>query len=488
MKSNRFVIIGVGNVGRDLLGKLSKEYEVLCIDTAPDAEEKARKIRKDARVLQADATSRLVLEEADVDDASAVLITTTTEKVNIEVASVLRNNFQPRRIISVGITTQGIKRLEELGVEVVNIFVTTASTFQYMLEQKTKAAHSIGLDKNEILEVEVHPNSRLANKRLGALAPIRWRIGIIYREGHIIVPHRDTVLKPKDRVVILGDPATLKTVSEILTFNFEKFPLEYGAKVMVYLSGTEGEDFFGEVEYLFSAFPLQKAIFLYSAAARARGSELADFIRSDRLEQFEEKSSDLAVFNAIESVMKENGGDYGFIVLSREAVDRLMLPAGKKRFLQRLSSLAACPILLASGSAPYEKIATPCVEESLSQHALETALEISSSLNYEVSALLVQPSKYIASDEDTTEFSTIKKNISEMSLMYRVNVKTPILQGNPIKAVLKVLQEYNLLVVDTGEWKKQQWFSALLDPDVVWHIVKGARISTLILPPVEESL
>ncbi|HAK59415.1 MAG TPA: hypothetical protein DCO77_03390, partial [Nitrospiraceae bacterium] len=153
MKSNRFVIIGVGNVGRDLLGKLSKEYEVLCIDTAPDAEEKARKIRKDARVLQADATSRLVLEEADVDDASAVLITTTTEKVNIEVASVLRSNFQPRRIISVGITTQGIKRLEKLGVEVVNIFVTTASTFQYMLEQKTKAAHSIGLDKNEILEV-----------------------------------------------------------------------------------------------------------------------------------------------------------------------------------------------------------------------------------------------------------------------------------------------------------------------------------------------
>ncbi len=80
------------------------------------------------------------------------------------------------------------------------------------------------------------------------------------------------------------------------------------------------------------------------------------------------------------------------------------------------------------------------------------------------------------------------RGIEKNGLMYRVNVNTPILQGNPIKAVLKVLQEYNLLVVDTGEWKKQRWFSALLDPDVAWHIVKGARISTLILPPMEESL
>ena len=55
-------------------------------------------------------------------------------------------------------------------------------------------------------------------------------------------------------------------------------------------------------------------------------------------------------------------------------------------------------------------------------------------------------------------------------------------------AVLNVLKEYNLLVVDTGEWKKQQWFASFQDPDVAWHIVNGARISTLILPPIEESL
>ena len=488
MKRNRFVIIGVGNVGRDLLGKLSKECEVLCIDPAPDAEERAKKIREDVQVLTGDATSRLVLEQAEVNDASSVLITTTTEKVNVEVATVLMNNFQPRRVISVGITTQGIKRLEELGVEVVNIFVTTASSFQYMLEQKTKAAHSIGLEKNEILEVEVHPNSRLANKRMSTLAPIRWRIGIIYREGNIIVPRWDTVLKPKDRIVILGDPATLKTVSEILTFNFEKFPLEYGSRVIVYLEGKEDERFFAELDYVFSVFPLEKVVVLYSDAAQARREEFGRLIKTDQIKEREEKHSGQPLFSALETVVKEGKGEYGFIILARDAVDRLVFPYRKKRFFRRLSSLAACPILIAGGTAPYEKIATPCAEESHSQHALETALEISSSLNNEVSALLVQPSKYIASDEDLSEFDAVKKTISEMSFMYKVNVSTPVLQGNPVKAVLNVLKEYNLLVVDTGEWKKQQWFASFLDPDVAWHIVNGARISTLILPPIEESL
>jgi hypothetical protein len=97
-------------------------------------------------------------------------------------------------------------------VEVENIFTLSGASIRNMLEQKMRTAHAIGLGKNEILEVEVYPNSKLANKPIGSLAPIRWRICIIYREENTIIPRENTVLKPKDRVIILGDPVVLKTV------------------------------------------------------------------------------------------------------------------------------------------------------------------------------------------------------------------------------------------------------------------------------------
>ncbi len=94
MKRNRFVIIGLGNIAQELLGKLSRDFEIVCIDANPELIDQAKKIRgEDISFIPGDATSRLVLEEADVDDTEAVIITTTSEKINIEVARVLSFNL-----------------------------------------------------------------------------------------------------------------------------------------------------------------------------------------------------------------------------------------------------------------------------------------------------------------------------------------------------------------------------------------------------------
>jgi len=493
MKRNRFVIIGLDNIGQELLGKLSRDFEIVCVDINPEAEEQAKKIRgEDVKVITGDATSRLVLEEAEVDDAEAVIITTTTEKINIEVARVLKDHFNPRRVISVVNTKTGIETLEALGVEVQDIFATSATGIRNTLEQKTRAAHAIGVGKNEILEVEVHPHSRLANKPLGSLAFVRWKIGIIYREGNIIIPQRDTVLKPKDRVVILGDPAVLKTLSEILTFRFQQFPLEYGTTVIAYVSGKEDEKYFNELDYLFAVLPLQKIIIIYSDNAAAQSEKFKKLIKKDHFERIEEQQTSLSPYNAIESTISKKRGEYGLIALSKDALIDSSHPfifnARKKSFLHKLSSVASCPILLIKGNFPYKKIVIPCVEGIDLQHDLETALEISSSLNNEITALLVHPSQYISSEEEFEDFKTMKKTISEISLMYKSSVKTSELRGNPIKAVTGVLNNYNLLLVDTGRWKRQSRFFALFNPDVVWHIVKNSPISTLLIPSVKESI
>ncbi|MCK5426996.1 MAG: NAD-binding protein [Thermodesulfovibrionia bacterium] len=44
MKRNKFVIIGLGDIGQELLKKLSKDFDIVCIDLNPELEEIAKKI------------------------------------------------------------------------------------------------------------------------------------------------------------------------------------------------------------------------------------------------------------------------------------------------------------------------------------------------------------------------------------------------------------------------------------------------------------
>jgi|Deesub1362A_J573_1020465.scaffolds.fasta_scaffold09785_2 hypothetical protein len=490
MKKNRFIIIGLGNIGLILLKTLSRDYELLCIDKDESLIDRAKEIREDIEVIAGDATSRLVLEEAGVNDADGVIITTTDEKVNIEVARILHENFEPRRVIAIAISEEGIETLQSYGAEVENIFMASAVGIVNRLTEKTKTTHEIGIGRNEIMEVEVHPNSRLANKPIGVLAPIKWRIGIIYRDENIIIPRRDVVLKPRDRVVILGDPNILKTVAEILTFSFERFPLEYGTVVLTYLTGAEDEKFFEELGYIISSFPVEKNIFVCSKKAAERKDEIELFCDTYHIKERVFKESILPILSAIEETTKEIKDEQALIVVSKKAaLDSFrvsLFSAHKRNFLYSLVDTASCPVFLLSGTHPYTKILLPCFTDSDIERILETGIEVSSIINGNLTALTVEPSRYIATEEEHTKYKEIKKRISSLTAMYKTSIEVITKKGNPIKTTHQVQREYNLLVINRGSLRRG--ILSFLSPDVVWNIIKGTKITTLITPPVEETL
>lgn len=492
MKKSTYTIIGLGSIGMELLKKISRDVDLVCIELNHELQETALKIREDCVFYTGDATSRLVLEEAGVSEADAVIITTSTEKVNIETARILKEHFNALRVIAIGTSTVGIETLEALGVEVESIFTASAVAIRNRLAQASRAAHAIGLGKEEILEVEVHPNSRLANRQLRTLSPLRWRIGIIYRDENIIVPKRDTVLKPRDRVVILGEPSALKTVSEILTFKFERFPLEYGSTAVSYLTGNETDGFFKELDYLLSIFPLNRVIFIYSKKAARKAETFDDLIQQLTIKNTVEKKTSLPVIPAVREVISELRGDQGIIVMAKDILPSspfgLFRAGGSSGFLGSLMQEIQCPLLLTAGSYPYERVCTPCVEHVNVQHMMETAFEISTSLQNEITALLVHPSKYISSDDDMNAFDAMKKTINDVSSMYKISVNKQVLQGNPVKSITAALPEFNLLITGTEGWGRRSWVPSFLSPDIVWNIVRESGISTLLLPEAEELL
>ncbi|HEX9872768.1 MAG TPA: TrkA family potassium uptake protein, partial [Deferrimonas sp.] len=352
MANGTCIIIGLGNIGLQLIKMLSRDFALVCIDGNQKTLDTALELRGDSlTVLQGDATSRLVLERAGVAEADTVLITTTTEAVNIEVARILHDHFQVPRVVSIGITQKGIEQLESLGVEVESIFTVSATGLRNRMEHKTKAVHGIGLGKGEILEVEVHPHSRLANKPLAALHPKSWHVGIVYREGNILIPGGDTILRPKDKVVILGDPKVLRTVTDLLTFRFTLFPLEYGDTLVALFTNGEEESFIKEIAYLLSVFPLKNAMFLLPPDSDALAERLRNLDETRTLQGLHiEEIPAGPVIETLRVIQQSLGRRVAIIVLPKKATVRTSWGRRKnprgKRFLRNLSEAFGCPVLL----------------------------------------------------------------------------------------------------------------------------------------------
>jgi Trk K+ transport system NAD-binding subunit len=465
---------------------LSRDLDLVCIDSNEEVQESLKKLRGEAvTFIHGDATSRLVLTKAGVDQADTVVITTTSQEVNIEVARILRDHFTAPRVLAVGITQRGIDELEKLGAEVEGLFAISATGLRNRLERKTKAAHGVGLGKNEILEVEVHPHSRLANKTLASINPINWRVGIIYRDENIIIPRGDTVFKAQDRAIILGDPPVLKTVAEMLAFRFEHFPLEYGAMLLAYVGGGEPDAFFEEIAYLFSVFPLKEVVFLHSDST-GLARRIGEMIEKHKFKQAVAEVSEQEMRPALAEAVRQYGRRPGMIVLSPVTLAASIPFAGRRKgFLLELSRAATAPILLAHGSFPYERVAVPCLRVQGLQHALETALEMSSALNYEICALFARLSLYIADEEDARDFERIREMVADMGLIYKTGIRNVELKGNPVRAVVEALAGYNLMLTDTGDWGRQGFWQSLFQPDVSWHVARRAPVSTLLIPPLE---
>lgn len=486
------VMIGVGNIGRELLAKLSRDFDITCVDSSPDAESIVSALRgkERAKVIIGDATSRLVLEKAGINESEVVLITTTTEKINLEVARVLHDNFEPRRVISVAITESGAKTLAELGVEVKNIFTASANDIRNLIEHQAKTAHGIGIGKNEILEVEVHPNSRLKNRPLGYIAPIRWNIGIIYRDGNIIVPRPETVLKEKDKVVILGDPAVLKTVSEMLSSEFERFPLEFGTSLAIYVTGNENDAFFEEASYIRSVFQLDKVHVVYSSRAEKQAGRHDEIAGKYGFEESGKTVSSLPPAEAMKSLAIA-GARIGLIVVSKNRFLGRRFPfyyAAQKLSLSGLARAAKCPIILAQGTHPYSRLLVPALIDFDFRHLVDKSIEISHTITADVSVFMARPSEYIATEDESGKFEEAKKLISNMGFLHKKRIDLQVLTGNPVHEISRGLPDYNLLVLGADSWTGRGFFRSLLSPDVAWHILKRSRITTLILPGIEESL
>lgn len=225
--ARRIVILGGGNIGRYLARQIDKHPGVSAklIEFDKAKAELAASELDHTIVLHGDALDPEILEEANVSTAETVVAVTNEDEVNI-LASLLAKRSGCQRAITLINKTTYSPLVSSLGIDVtVNPRAITVSTIlQHIRRGRIRAVHSLGDGFGEVIEAEALETSPVVGRTLREIDfPDGVIIGALVRGDEVIIPRGDTVVKPKDRVVLFAIASAVKTIERMFSVRLEFF-------------------------------------------------------------------------------------------------------------------------------------------------------------------------------------------------------------------------------------------------------------------------
>ena len=102
--------------------------------------------------------------------------------------------------------------------------VTVSTILQHVRRGRIRAVHSIREGLAEVIEAEALETSPLMGTPLREVnLPAGIMVGAIVRGDDVIIPHGDTVIQAKDRVIILAASGQVKEVEKLFSVRLEFF-------------------------------------------------------------------------------------------------------------------------------------------------------------------------------------------------------------------------------------------------------------------------
>ncbi len=227
-RSERVVIAGGGNIGLFLAQELELRYPHLGLKVI-EAEERRAEMAADRLVrgvvLRGDARDRELLEEANIASCEAVVTVTNDDEVNIMAALLAKRLGCGRALALVNNSTYNVIT-RSIGIDVaINPRDTTVSSIlQHVRRGRIKAVHTIRDGEAEIFEAEALETSPLVGRPLKELRAAGGMIvGAVIRDGAMITPRPETVIKAHDRVVIVARSDMVKKVEQLFAVRLDYF-------------------------------------------------------------------------------------------------------------------------------------------------------------------------------------------------------------------------------------------------------------------------
>ncbi len=227
-EARRLIIVGGGSIGLFLAQALEEGHrgvDVKLIEIDRKRAAFASQMLPKTVVINGDALDVDILAEANVRATETIIAVSNDDEVNI-LASLLAKRFGCERSITLINKTTYAPLIGTLGIDaVVNPRTITVSTIlQHVRRGRVRSVHSLSDGFGEIIEAEALETSTLVGPPLRqAKLPDGVIVGALVRDGEVVIPHGDTVVRANDRVVIFAAAEAVKKVEKMFSVRLEFF-------------------------------------------------------------------------------------------------------------------------------------------------------------------------------------------------------------------------------------------------------------------------
>ena len=230
----KILIISDGNVGAHFIQRVSETYTNENIYYI--VQTKAKKIDdvNPARFkfYEFDPTSLYKLSNLLKMEFIQVFIAMDSQ---IDVENTMKNIRAIKKQLRVIILNKWNMQNEDANVELVNVNELVASRLLDYLPNVPVIAQNVGVGEGEIMEVLVPFGSSFVYRHIGAIEQKNWRIVAIYRNRKLIMPSRRKMIQPNDLLILVGEPAVLKSVYRSIKRELGQFPAPFGSNLLLYI-------------------------------------------------------------------------------------------------------------------------------------------------------------------------------------------------------------------------------------------------------------
>jgi uncharacterized protein len=283
-------------------------------------------------------------------------------------------------------------------------------------------AQNVGKGEGEIMEVLVPFASSFVYRHIGVIEQKHWRIVAIYRNNELKLPTPRTMIHPNDLLLLVGEPAVLKSVYRTIKRELGQFPAPFGSNIYCYIDMDRDrrENIIGmlrHARYLNDTFASHKLIIKVINPADLTILRAIKSFRSETIEVeicYKQIPYDEIILNDIKKY------HVGLVIVSRKLFKMQRMRAvlyecnvPVLKLAERSLEALKDTVLLLGDNRDLEKVSTAIFDVS---EQLGLNLEL---MNY--------------ANEDQKEREQVIEHYRSLATIFSKNIKVTSTQQNPIR-------------------------------------------------------
>ena len=230
----KILIISDGNVGEHFIQRAIETYTSENIYYIVQTKEKVFENVNPARFKFYEFDPTSLYKIANLLKMEFVQVFIAMDSV-IDVENTIKNIRTIKKQLRVIVLNQWSMENEDPNVVLINSNEILASRLLDYLPNVPVIAQNVGIGEGEIMEVLVPFGSSFVYRHIGVIEQKNWRIVAIYRNRKLLMPSRRRMIQPNDLLVLVGEPAVLKSVYRAIKRELGQFPEPFGSNLYLYI-------------------------------------------------------------------------------------------------------------------------------------------------------------------------------------------------------------------------------------------------------------